>query len=47
MCQIYLQTNAALLWEVMTIAEHDFLPNKYENSTDISQKKLTLLEGIS
>lgn len=47
MCQIYLQTNATLLWEVMTIAEHDFLPNKYENSIDISQKKLIPLEHIS
>lgn len=37
---MYLQTDAV---EAMTIAEHDFLPNKYENSTDSSQKKFILL----
>jgi len=40
---MYLQTDAALLWEEQTVAEHDFLPNKYENSTSSSQKKFTLL----
>lgn len=35
--------DAGLLWEAMTIAEHDFLPNKYENSTGSSQKKFILL----
>lgn len=40
---MYLQMDATLLWEAMTIAEHDFLPNKYENSTGSSQKKFNLL----
>lgn len=37
---MYLQTDAV---EAMTIAEHDFLPNKYEKSTGSSQKKFILL----
>lgn len=44
---IHLQTDALLLWEAMTIVEHYFLPNKYENSTGSSQKKFTLLQDIS
>jgi len=44
---MYLQTDALLLWEAMTIAEHDFLPSKYENSTGSSQKTFTVLQDFS